>query len=162
MISGKPPGLINLNRFAEPVQITRWLKPRNTDSNYKLNQPYLNRVKCLTLASRRISYSLNSASDSIILRQVQIQFNHVSWFIYIGSNGIRSNNLESNDIGSKTRKRVNRQRVKLKRNILCIISGLRQFRKYLGRVLRLGQARGPSAAASSSNEHNIKICIISG
>ena len=47
------------------------------------------------------------------------------------------------------------EKMKKKKTILCIISGLGwvNLRLFLDRTLRLGQTRGTFAAAISSNEH---------
>ena len=80
-----------------------------------------------------------------------------------GSNDKGSNDTGSNDKGSKARQRVKRHRVKKcdkGANFFEILTSVTvsiylllfrvRLRHFLGRALRLGQARGPSAAATWS------------
>ena len=67
----------------------------------------------------------------------------------IGSNDVRSNDLGSNNIGSNDKLSKRRQRVELKK-LYALIQGWVRLRQFVGRTLRLGQARGPSDAFSSS------------
>ena len=78
----------------------------------------------------------------------------------LGSNDIGSNDLGSNDIGSngqKGDKRWKDKGSKWKKIFYGLFQGLVRLIKFMGRALRLGQARGPSAAANSTNEHKAQL-----